>query len=71
MTGSLEGGGRMLASTYNKCLDSIEREDPTVKNLFPSLPEDANMDEVGVAAALLAGYVDVEGRPRERLRGEE
>ena len=66
MTGSLEGGGRTLAVTYNKCLDSLEREDPSVKDLFPSLPEDANMDEVGVAAALLAGYAGLDARPAAR-----
>ncbi len=64
MTGSLEGGARTLIGVYNKCLDSIEREDAAIKDLFPSLPENANMDEVGAAAALLAGYLGVPLRPR-------
>ena len=62
MTGSLDGGARMLIAVYNKCLAAVADE-AAVGDLFPKLDAEAGMDEVGVAAALLAGYI----RPRPNV----
>jgi len=59
LTGGLRRGGRTLVAIYNKCLDAAEREHPGLQDLFPHLEADegTSLDEVGVAAALLYGYL--------------
>ncbi|MGE5673939.1 MAG: hypothetical protein ACM3XM_08620 [Mycobacterium leprae] len=59
MTHSMQGGSRVLVETYNRCLSALtEQGDTLVTSLFtPLSPETTKMDEVGAAAALLAGYV--------------
>jgi len=64
MTGSLDGGARTLVHFYNRCLAAAGQEDPMLKELFPVLADDAGMDAVGVAAALLLGYL----RPARRAK---
>lgn len=65
MTGSMgHKGARILVETYNRCRASLlEQGDATVGALFPGLePEATSIDEVGAAAALLASYLEPEGR---------
>lgn len=77
MTGTLRHGVHALALMYNKCLDAAENAVPGTKDLFPTLPEDANVDNIAVWAALLLGYlrpgllrVDIGLPPGERLGDE-
>lgn len=63
LTGSLEDGKTILIATYNKCLAALQSlsdsglEEIWDMDIFSELPEDASIDEVGVAAALLASLV--------------
>ncbi|HOC06266.1 MAG: hypothetical protein ACOX21_04770 [Bacillota bacterium] len=64
LTGALDKGAPILAATYNKCLAALKSKgDQTAEQLFPELPANANIDEIGVAAALLASYLRPPRRP--------
>ncbi|HBI57297.1 MAG TPA: hypothetical protein DEA85_02865 [Firmicutes bacterium] len=66
LTGALEKGAPILVATYNKCLAAMKTKgDITVEQLFPELLPNADIDEVGVAAALLASYL----LPQRRNQG--
>ncbi|HWI60814.1 MAG TPA: hypothetical protein VNT75_03125 [Symbiobacteriaceae bacterium] len=73
LTGAFKKGVSVLVQTYNRCLDTIEQQgDAQVKSLFPTLtPESTHVDEVGVAAALLSGYVRPVSPARHRDDEEE
>lgn len=60
LTGSMSGGARSSAAQYNRVLQLLEEAGHAPAGLFPPLNEDASMDEVGVSAAQLAGYLTVE-----------
>jgi hypothetical protein len=64
LTGALEDSSRALAEMYNRCVDTLEEQgDRLVGSLFPQLdPDEANMDEIGALASLLAQYL----RPKEQ-----
>jgi hypothetical protein len=57
LTGSMGKGTPMLIDMFNKCLRAIESKDDTAGAIFSELPETTSVDEVGVAAALLSGYI--------------
>jgi hypothetical protein len=62
LTGALRKGTPTLIGTYNKCLAALrEKGDKTATHLFADLAPDASVDNVGVAAALLASYLRPEG----------
>ena len=63
----LNDGVPTLITVFNKCLDTAEKEHPEIKDLFPALGADVNVDQVGVAAALLAAYL----RPRSKSGDDE
>jgi hypothetical protein len=66
LTGGFRKGAPTLVTTYNKCLKTLtDKGDTTAEALFSPLPETATVDEVGVAAALLASYI----APQEKGRG--
>lgn len=73
LTGALKRGARVLVETYNQCLEALaEQGDPVAKTLFrPLSPETASIDDVGVAAALLCGYLRPEKTGRRRHEDEE
>lgn len=56
-THPLKGGVPTLISVFNKCLDTAEKDHVGLKNVIPNLAPDVNVDQVGVAAALLAAYL--------------
>lgn len=61
LTGSLEGGARIAARQYNHILEHLQRSGQVPEDLFPRLDEnDANIDEVGMVATQLDGYLDDE-----------
>jgi molybdenum-dependent DNA-binding transcriptional regulator ModE len=60
LTGSLKQGGRAAALQYNRALQHLEQLGEIPTELFAPLPEDASLDEVGVAANQLAGYLEDE-----------
>lgn len=66
LTGSLSGGIKLLVQTYNRCLKALKTLDDEqtgtllAMDLFVELPEDATMDELGVAAALLGSVIKPE-----------
>lgn len=70
MTGSMEDSGPYLADMYNKCLNVLrEQGDTIVSGLFIPLDrQEAELDEIGAAATLLASYLNgpVPGSERER-----
>lgn len=58
LTGAMEGGTPTLIKAYNQCLQAVkERGDAVSSQLFSQLALDATVDEVGVAAALLASVI--------------
>lgn len=58
MTGMLKGAKGMLINQYNVCLKiALEANSIDTPELFPTLPEDTSMDDVGAAASLLARYL--------------
>lgn len=66
LTGALEKGTPTLVAAYNKCLTALkEQGDETAAQLFPELAPNAGVDDVGVAAALLASYLKPERRLHE------
>jgi hypothetical protein len=59
LTGALKKGAPTSIRTYNSVLEHLERAGEVPPGLFPTLDEhEAGVDEVGVAAAQLAGYLD-------------
>lgn len=60
LTGALNRGTPTLIQMFNKCLAASEKTDPRVTMLFSPLPDAAEVDQVGVAAALLASYIQPE-----------
>lgn len=72
LTGSLKEGARASAQQYNVTLNHLEKLDAVPDGLFPRLSEGATFDEVGVAAAQLAGYLEsyeTEAHPEPRVSG--
>lgn len=73
LTGSLEDGKQVLINTYNKCLVALQSLPDTdlvqIRELgiFTELPQSASVDEVGVAAGLLASLVNG-GRKQRGIR---
>ena len=69
LTGSLQGGARSSVLQYNRVIAHLERIEALPPGLFPPLPEDTGFDEVGVAAAQLAGFLredEEDEEPRTR-----
>jgi hypothetical protein len=74
LTGAFEKGARSCGQQFNGILAHLERTGAVPAGIFSPLGEDATFDEVGVAAALLAGSLDEEedveaGRGRRGRRG--
>lgn len=66
LTGALRKGAPTMAATYNKCLAALKAKgDSTVEQFFLELTTDAGIDDIGIAAALLASYL----QPVKRRRG--
>ena len=61
LTGSLQGGMRNAVRQYNQILRFLEERGAVPAGFFLAIPEDANFDEVGIAAAQLAGYLADDG----------
>ncbi|MHB0885093.1 MAG: hypothetical protein ACYC41_04350 [Bacillota bacterium] len=59
MTGEFENGARACVRQYNKLLEIVRKEiGNDAPDLFlPPVPEDAEFDEVGIAAAFLHAFV--------------
>ena len=65
LTGALRKGTPTLVMTFNKCLTALkEKGDTTASQLFPELSLGASIDDVGIAAALLASYLPESRRSR-------
>ena len=58
LTGSLKQGGRAAVQQYNRALQYLEQVGEVPAGLFSQLPEDASLDEAGIAAMQLAGYLE-------------
>lgn len=72
LTGALRKGSPTLVITYNKCLNALkEKGDSTAAQIFPELSPDASVDDVGVAAALLASYLKPEELRRRGLHAHD
>lgn len=72
LTGALEGGSRVMADFFNRCRQAlIEGGDEGVGVLFGELPEQASVDEIGIAAALLLRYVAAAQGAETRPAGPE
>jgi hypothetical protein len=73
LTGGLEKGARTSVQQYNRAVHVLEQHLEAIPDgFFPPLAEDASMEEVGVAAFQLAGYLEEDGedsRSEERHRG--
>lgn len=61
MTGSLEDGRRSSLTQFNSSVRYLESVGALPGGLFQPLADEASFDEVGVAAAQLAGYLEEEG----------
>lgn len=58
LTGAFDKSVSLLIKHYNSCLnEAIKNEYIEKDSLFNELSEDANIDEVGVSAKLLACYI--------------
>src|SRR5687767_3010068 len=57
LTGSLAGGKEYAVRSYNSILKHLIDTGEVPAALFPPLPDDASIDEVGIASAQLAGYL--------------
>jgi hypothetical protein len=60
LTGSLEKGSRSSARQYNRILQVLQGKGIDMAGLFEPLSEDVGFEEIGVAAAQLAGYIEGE-----------
>ena len=71
LTRSLEKGGRTSVLQYNHVLQHLEKLGALPAGFFALLPEDATLDDVGIASAQVASYLqeDEEERPRDRQHG--
>lgn len=67
LTGALVKGTERLLQMYNKCLTLTVKQDQTAAQLFDELPPTATVDDIGVAAALLASYL----KPEPRLHAHD
>jgi hypothetical protein len=67
LTGTLEKGAGTAARQYNQVLQHLEQTGAVPAGFFPALCEDASFDDIGVAAAQLAGYLEGD---EESGRGE-
>jgi hypothetical protein len=64
LTGCLEKGSRSSARQYNRILQVLEEKGLDLSRLFEPLSEDESFEEIGVAAAQLAGYLTIDSQPR-------
>ena len=71
LTRSLEKGARTSVLQYNHVLQHLEKLGALPAGFFAPLPEDATLDDVGIASAQVASYLQEEDeeRPRERHHG--
>lgn len=71
LTRSLEKGARTSVLQYNHVLQHLEKLGAVPAGFFAALPEDATLDDVGIASAQVASYLedDEDERPRERQHG--
>lgn len=70
LTGSLRKGAPLMADVYNKCLDAVTASgDELARTIFPRLERETSIDEVGTAAALLAGYLGPRREKRIHVHG--
>ena len=60
LTGSLDQGARSAAQQFNRILQIVEQKDIVLGGLFEPLPEEASFDQIGVAAAQLIGFLEVD-----------
>lgn len=70
MTGALDKGSPMLIDVFNRCLASYKEIDPKVSALFEPIGAEngaPNIDEIGVAAALLSRYIKPERQNSDPL----
>jgi hypothetical protein len=57
LTGTLAGGQAYAVRSYNSILKHLTDTGEVPAALFPPLPEEASIDEVGIASTQLAGYL--------------
>jgi len=79
LTGAMSGGREFAVRSYNSTVEHLTNTGEVPPGLFPPLPEDANLDAVGIASAQLAEYLsaglpDAEpqagGGPAGRILGD-
>ncbi len=64
----MEKGARASAQQYNQTVQYLEEQGAIPRGFFQQLREDASFEEVGVAAAQLAGYIQEDDEPERRGR---
>jgi hypothetical protein len=69
LTGSLSGGKAYAIRSYNSILEHVSSTGQAPKTLFPPLPENASLADVGIACAQLAEYLRA-GMPEPPRRGK-
>jgi hypothetical protein len=57
LTGAMSGGKEFAVRSYNATVQHLTNAGEVPPGLFASLPEDANLDSVGLASAQLAEYL--------------
>jgi hypothetical protein len=71
LTGAMGGGREFAVRSYNSVRGHLEGIGEIPARLFPSLPDDASLDDVGIASAQLAEYLRAGlTEPRERVVGD-
>lgn len=66
LTGSLEKGGKFAVRQYNAIRQHLQDTGVIPEDLFTELDEDeASFDELGVACALLEGYLEEDEQPED------
>src|SRR5690242_2797558 len=57
LTGAMSGGREFAVRSYNATVEHLTNTGEVPPGLFAPLPEDANLDAVGIASAQLAEYL--------------
>jgi hypothetical protein len=71
LTGAMSGGKEFAVRSYNATVQHLTNAGEVPPGLFASLPEDANLDSVGLASAQLAEYLRAGlPEPEEGGRGQ-
>jgi len=69
LTGSLSGGAARTVGRYNAILTKLIEDGVVKEGLFAPLPDTAEYGEVGVEARMLASYVRIGEKDKERNQG--